>query len=93
MQSVDYLLALATTATPGGLREALMMPPGVRPDGPQSELHVTYGAFEQYLDTGDECFTANMQPDGMRSLLRYFADRLATTAAPSLDVGRTKEGE
>lgn len=47
--------------------------PAERRDAPESELSETWGAWQRYIKTGDEAFTANMRPDGMRELLRYLA--------------------
>ena len=36
-----------------------------------NELAVAKGAWAQFLQTGDECYLANMKPDEMRELLRW----------------------
>lgn len=54
--------------------------PPERRDEPESELSETWGAWQQYIKTGDEAFTANMRPDGMRELLRYLAHSTAPVA-------------
>lgn len=42
--------------------------------GPVSELEIANGAYLQYIETGDECYIANLTPDEMRAFIRDLGD-------------------
>jgi hypothetical protein len=55
--------------------------------GPMSDYDIGRGAFLQYVETGDECYIANMRPDEMRAVLQTLGD-VRRAAVPLRSFGR-----
>jgi hypothetical protein len=57
---------------------------------PASDLEIANGSYLQYLETGDECYIANLHPDEMRAFIRDLGDydRAKNESAKANDIDR-----